>query len=408
LQLEYHAILIIDDEEFILEMISDILRGLGYNHVLTALNAGDAMQLIQLGNPPIDLVITDLNMPGVDGIELLRIFDETGYRRDLIIVSGEDEKTLALTETLARARNLSLLGKLAKPVHPQSLQKLLTLKRSNSLRHEKAPQGREISENFLAQGLANAEFEPWFQPKIDVLSRQPVGVEALARWPRSAQGPIFPDEFIPAAEHYGLITELTFQIARKVVRYGTQWRHQGLNLSIAINISMDSLHDQAFADNIYTLIAAQDDEPDNQPDNYVLEVTESRLMENLVTPLEALLRLRMKKLKLSIDDFGTGYSNLKHLKNFPFDELKLDRSFVQHYDDDRCQCILQSSIDVAHRLDMRTVAEGVESLNDWNRLSQLGCDQIQGYFVAKPMPGEEIVQWIEDWPKLSRQLFGDE
>ena len=405
LKFGHKNVLVIDDEVFILEMIRDMLHQLGYQNVQIAQSVDEAMKLIQSKEKRVELVFTDLNMPGVDGIELLRMFDQINYRGDLIIVSGEDEKTLALTETLARARNLSLLGKLAKPVNVERMQRLLCRKGYGGSHRQKPTHKSEVTKDLLLTGLTNSEFEPWFQPKIDVLSQQPVAVEALARWPRELQGLVLPDDFIPVAEQNDMISELTLQIVEKAAGFGKLWRSQGVDLNIAINISMSSLHDPLFADRVYASILAQD----KQVKNYSLEVTESRLIENLVTPLESLLRLRMKKLKLSIDDFGTGYSNMNHLKNLPFDELKIDRSYVQQYDDGgRNQCILECSIEVAHRLDMTVVAEGVETLDDWKRLCQLGCDQIQGYFVAKPMPGEMIPEWIKSWPKLSQQLFAAE
>ncbi|MEW7981448.1 MAG: EAL domain-containing protein [Candidatus Sedimenticola endophacoides] len=130
-------------------------------------------------------------------------------------------------------------------------------------------------------------------------------------------------------------------------------------------------------------------------------------MEDLVRPLEVLLRLRMKRVRLSIDDFGTGHSNLSQLRDLPFDELKLDRSYVHAASNgERTGVILESTVEMARKLGMTIVAEGVETLDEWMRVKQLGCDQVQGYFAARPMPGDQIPGWIASWPETRARLFG--
>ena len=137
-------------------------------------------------------------------------------------------------------------------------------------------------------------------------------------------------------------------------------------------------------------------------------MTESRLMEDLVRPLDVLLRLRLKKITLSIDDFGTGHSNLTQVRDLPFDEIKLDRSFIQGAaESDKSRQILESSVEIAKRLGLRIVAEGVETLDDWKLVEELGCDEVQGYFVSRPIPGDEIPEWVANWPELKKTLFTD-
>lgn len=398
------TILVIDDEKFVLKTTVQIIRNLGYDNVSSASSAEAALDFLDNSGQTVQLILTDLNMPGMDGIELLAEIEKRDFKGSVILVSGEDEKTLHMSAALARARRLTILGAVQKPLRPVVLENLLQMMKvvEPDVVSPKGNKRPKITPDMIADGLAGYEFEPWFQPKIDVLAREPVGVEALARWPNSARGPVFPDEFIPVAEQCGLIDELTYQIAEKAARFGKQWRDEGIDFQIAVNISMDSLYVQGFPDRLYQLIRGRD----KRTDRYQLEVTESRLMEDLVAPLEALLRLRLKKLSLSIDDFGTGHSNLSELKNLPFDELKLDRSYVQvNNDSGRSQSILEASLLVARKMGMKTVAEGIETLEDWRRLAALGCDQIQGYFTAKPMPGSEISEWVNNWPSLRQTLF---
>ncbi len=396
------TVLIIDDEPFVLRVTAQQIKNLGFESVLTAESAEQALQIIQQSSPDVNLVISDLNMPDVDGVELLRRFNDANFQGDIILFSGEDEKTLSMAENLARARKLSVLGSTGKPLDPDSFLELLknspSIPKVPGVSQKREPVTPDMIENAIEQG----EIVPWFQPKIDVATRTPVGVEALARWPLSVRGPVYPDEFIPLAEKSGLIDRLTFLMLEKSVQAGKLWREQDIDLKIALNVSMESLQSLELPDLLYQVIIDQGE----NPNRYQLEVTESQLMEDLVTPLEVLLRLRMKKISLSIDDFGTGHSNLSQLRDLPFDELKLDRSYVQAAGDNgRGYAILETSLEMARKLNLVTVAEGVETLKEWQLIEALGCNQVQGYLTARPMPAEKIADWFRAWPDLCEQIF---
>ena len=397
-----HSVLVVDDEPFILRTTAQMLRRLGFAHVLTSNTVADAMESVASAKPSVGLALVDLNMPDTDGLDLLRRFSETGFSGDILLFSSEDSQTLAMAESLARARNLSVIGAIEKPLQTEKLLKLLANHTKQIQSVEKSAASISVSAEMLAQAIKRNEIVPWYQPKIRIADRMPVGVEALARWPASAIGPIYPDSFIPVAEEHRLIDMLTFSIIEQAAIMEKQWRRYGIELQVAVNLSMDSLYDEYFPDRLEKAVT----DVGGDMSHIQLEVTESRLMEDLVRPLEALLRLRMKKVHLSIDDFGTGHSNLTQLRDLPFDELKLDRSYV-HSDvgGGRTGVILESSVEIAKKLGLSIIAEGVETLEDWNRVEQLGCDQVQGYFTAKPMPGEEIPGWLENWPRLRKELF---
>lgn len=399
-----NSVLVVDDEPFVLRTTAAVLGRLGFAQVETAHNVDDAMEIIAATIPPVGLVLSDLNMPDADGLELLRRFDEINYRGDILLFSGEDSQTLKMAESLARARGLSVIGAITKPVQPERLLEILS-QHSRAVKPMRRPvgEGMAIPPVMLETAIDNGELIPWFQPKIDVARRMPVGLEALARWPNSAQGPIFPDAFIPVAERHGLIDKLTFSLVEQAVAMDSVWRQQGIELRMAFNISMNSLQNAKFPDILEKRVMAAG----GRIAQLQLEVTESQLMKDLVRPLEALLRLRMKKVKLSIDDFGTGHSNLRQLRDLPFDELKLDRSYVQSGDNgERTRLILESTVEMAKKLGLSVVAEGVENLQEWQRVERLGCDQVQGYFTAKPMSGEDIPKWISCWPERCKALFG--
>jgi EAL domain-containing protein (putative c-di-GMP-specific phosphodiesterase class I)/FixJ family two-component response regulator len=396
-------VLVVDDEPFVLRTTAAVLSRLGCTHVETSDNVADALKLMSTTKPTIGLVICDLNMPGVDGLELLKRFDEMAYCGDILIISGEDAQTLKMAEALAHARGLSVIGSIAKPIQAEALSNILSQLSLHQRNTKKASaESMAITPEMLASAIEAGELKPWFQPKIEIANRIPVGVEVLARWPESSIGPIFPDTFIPVAEAHGLIDMLTFSLVEQAIKIDQGWRQQDIVLEMAVNISMNSLYDEGFPDKLekHVLKAC------GSIDQIKLEVTETQLMEDLVRPLEALLRLRMKKVKLSIDDFGVGHSNISQLRNLPFDELKLDRSYVHSsVNEERTNLILESTVEMGKKLDMSIVAEGVETLEDWIRVEQLGCDMVQGYFTARPMPGDEIPSWIASWPRLRNGLF---
>jgi CheY-like chemotaxis protein len=258
-------------------------------------NVADALKLMSTTKPTIGLVICDLNMPGVDGLELLKRFDEMAYCGDILILSGEDAQTLKMAEALAHARGLSVIGSIAKPIQAETLSNILSQLSLHQRNTKKASaESMAITPEMLASAIEAGELKPWFQPKIEIANRIPVGVEVLARWPESSIGPIFPDTFIPVAEAHGLIDMLTFSLVEQAIKIDQGWRQQDIVLEMAVNISMNSLYDEGFPDKLekHVLKAC------GSIDQIKLEVTETQLMEDLVRPLEALLRLRMKKVKL--------------------------------------------------------------------------------------------------------------
>lgn len=226
-------------------------------------------------------------------------------------------------------------------------------------------------------------------------------MEALVRWHHPRDGLVFPDSFIALAEEHGLIDALTHRVLAMALQQARQWREAGLTLQMAVNISMDNLAALDFPD----VVVQMAQESETALSSLVLEVTESRLMKDLRAPLDILTRLRLKRISLSIDDFGTGHSSLAQLRDIPFNELKLDRSFISGADKDpSLRAIVEATLAMAHQLGMKVVAEGVEDRADWDFLRALGCDVAQGYFIARPMLGHDIPLWHQRWQVLSPSL----
>jgi EAL domain-containing protein (putative c-di-GMP-specific phosphodiesterase class I) len=251
----------------------------------------------------------------------------------------------------------------------------------------------EVTADELDVAIRSGEIIAYYQPQIDIKSGRVKCVETLARWPHPERGMISPDVFIDLAERHDLIDPLTDTIIMQATRQGANWHKQGADINVAINISMNNLRHLDFPDRLNDMVsnAGMDIK------KLVIEITESQLVKDLGTCLDILTRLRLKGPTLSIDDFGTGYASMEHLKEMPFEELKIDRAFVNGAcKDDTARAILESSIFLAKQLEMTTVAEGVETSSDWDLVTALGCDVIQGYYVAPPMDADKLNVWLKD------------
>jgi EAL domain-containing protein (putative c-di-GMP-specific phosphodiesterase class I) len=331
-------------------------------------------------------------MPEMDGVEFLRRLVEHDYAGSLILVSGEDKRALQATEKLAQAHGITVLGTLHKPITPQGLSELVA--RWAPTQRELRTSRQTYPAERVRDAIAGGELVNYFQPQVEVASGRLVGVESLVRWRHPQDGMVFPDQFVGVAEEHGLIDALTRVVIVGALTQLRRWRDAGVVQRIAINVSMDNLSSLDFVEFVTQQVSAAG----VAPQDIVLEVTESRLMQDLRAPLEILTRLRLKRFRLSIDDFGTGHSSLAQLRDVPFDELKIDRGFVRGAaTQETARAIYGASLGLAKQLDMDTVAEGVEDRADWELLRQTGCSLAQGYFIGKPMPGEELAGWLQAW-----------
>jgi EAL domain-containing protein (putative c-di-GMP-specific phosphodiesterase class I) len=309
------------------------------------------------------------------------------------LVSGEDARILRTVEKLAQAHHIHMLGAVPKPVSAEQLRNVLE---RNAERSCSAPRAvfHPHTPSELERAMDTGELVNFYQPKVDLATGALLGAEALVRWRHPRSGLVCPDQFIPMAEAHQLIDRLTHTVLTGALRQVREWQDAGLAMQVAVNVSMDNLAALDFPDRVAALVQ----EAGVAATSLVLEVTESRLMKDPRAPLDILTRLRLKRIGLSIDDFGTGHSSLAQLRDIPFDELKLDRSFVNGAArDPALRAIVEGTLAIAHQLGIKSVAEGVEDLVDWNFMRVRGCDVAQGYFIARPMPGDEIPGWLAKW-----------
>ncbi|ALV09015.1 putative bifunctional diguanylate cyclase/phosphodiesterase [Roseateles depolymerans] len=244
----------------------------------------------------------------------------------------------------------------------------------------------------LRQAIENNELRLYLQPKVDLATQRIGGAEALVRWQHPVRGLVPPMDFIPFAEQTGFIRQLTSWMLRASAEAWLDLHRQGLAVPISVNLSTRDLMDQDLPIKIADLAGGV------PPSALCLEITESAIMDDPQRALQTLEQLHALGFKLSIDDFGTGYSSLAYLKQLSVDELKIDRSFVMGMERDLDDAkIVRSTIELAHNLGLRVVAEGLETGKAWTLLETLGCDQAQGYFLARPMPGDQFAQWLRGW-----------
>ncbi|MDR3419352.1 MAG: EAL domain-containing response regulator [Nevskia sp.] len=394
MNLQTVKVMIVDDDELSRHRLHRILGNLGANNIQEAVNGEHALALLKSGEP-MDLVVTDLRMPIMDGVELIRHLAEWHLARAVIIASGLDPALLQSVETMARAYGLQVLGAIPKPLSPQRLAQLVLRYKAMDAEH-KASAAAEISIATMREALRSGEIYVEYQPKVECAGRRVAGVEALARWRRADGSLVPPAEFVAFAEREGLIDLLTYRVLDQACADLTQWAQAGYTLNVAVNISMLSLSEVRIADRIADKACAIG----CKPHNIILEVTETALAKETAKALDVLTRLRLKGFGLSIDDFGTGYASMQQLSNIPFTELKIDRSFVNGCAErPRMRSVIETSLELARKLGLSSVAEGVEAREDWDVLQAMGCDYAQGWLISKSLSAADLFAWFKEWQR---------
>ena len=380
-----NKLLVIDDQADLCEFISEAASSMGFE-ARAVTEPEDFRREVQEFQPTV--VVLDLQMPGADGIELLRFLGERGSKAHVLVASGMDQRVLATAQQIGRSQGLNMLGALQKPIMLADLE--ATLRRC--LRSD-AP----ITANTLSAALDQHQIRVHYQPKATRVAEGRwiiEGVEALARWEHPTLGSISPVRFIPVAEKNGLIRRLSGQVLETALTQCRSWDAVGVHLSVAVNLSPQLLNDLSFPDQV-ARIAAQIGADARR---IIFEVTESAAMFDPGTTMDVLTRMRVKNFGLSIDDFGTGYSSLKQLYLMPFSELKIDTSFVRDiFAHEDARTMVETMILLAHKLRLTACAEGVETREVLDFLDSVGCDRAQGYFIGRPMPGDELEQRVREW-----------
>lgn len=383
-------VLVVDDHKFIRFTLKNTLLKLGVAQVDEAEDGDAAIALLQAPGAPFDIIFCDLQMPGRDGIETLRAFAGLGVKSGIVLMSGEDLSILAAAENLARSHGLNVLGHVTKPVSAEVVKQFLGATDSSRPQLGKATLTERVDDIDIRHGLENNDFYVVYQPKVSLKNGLLHGVEALARWKHPRFGLISPVVFVPIAEQSGMIDQLMEFVLNQALSGKDQWRGLNHDINVAINVSTQSMVHLDLPDRLAGIV----NRAGANPSSFVLEVTESRLADNMSAFLEIATRLRLKGFRLSIDDFGTGFSTLEQLSRLPVSELKIDRAFVAGApENDRTRAILEASLTLARNLNLTTVCEGAETAAEYDLVGNLGADCVQGFYVAKPMTAAEILPW---------------
>jgi len=396
---------IVDDDEAYVTLMQAMVEMAGYD--CRIYNSGRVF--LEASVTEFDLVVLDLNMPEKDGIEVMRELTERQSKPSFILISGFDDRVLHSAKQFAESKQLTVVDTLTKPIEVDDFVDVVIAAyvecRLAFLLQETSDfvgagivgtspvvesKNTDISVEELRLGIEREELVVYIQPQVDFNHGGLVGGEVLVRWQSSSRGLVFPDEFIPLAEENQLMGELTKSVIVKSIEAYQSLRRSGIDTTLSINLSAQNINDLTFPEKLDGLIA----EYDIKPAAFNLEITESAVLTDTSAALDIFNRLRMKGFSLSIDDFGTGDSSLKRLFQSPFSELKIDQHFVSRIgrDSDAVSIVKVCAL-LAEEFKMKTVAEGVETQQIWDKLKALGCDIAQGYFIARPMPVNDFVAW---------------
>jgi EAL domain-containing protein (putative c-di-GMP-specific phosphodiesterase class I)/serine/threonine protein kinase len=388
--------LVVDDDRGARTLARRVLENLGVAHVAEAADGAEALACFDDALAVPDVVLCDLEMSPMDGIELLRHLAERSARAALILIGESDERMLSAVEHLASRQGLTVLGSVRKPVTPDALARVmarLDLISVSPPDRQPAPE-LQLSDADLREGIAADSLELVYLPKVCLREQELLGAEALVRWPVAGAAGIAAGALVDRVAALGLADAFTDQVLRKALAQAGEWRATGLPCILSVNMFAASL---ARLDLPQRLVALAQEEG-VAPGDVVLEVAELDFQRQSAVPMEVLARLRLNGVGVSLDDFGTGSLNLERLRYIPFTELKVDRSIVASAGEERTsRVILESSVALARRLGVSVVAEGVADAQGIEMVSRLGFDTAQGFGISPPMCGASLREWSRDW-----------
>ena len=385
-------ILILEDDSFQRAVAVRMLRSLGCHEVFEASDGSQALAVLQQVGA-VDIAVCDLQMEGMDGLAFLRRVGRSGQVRSIIVSSAMSADLRYAAHQLIGLLGLELLGDVGKPLYADVLQPLLHKYQSICTREPVPGNTQPLAcENEVRQALALQQLQAWYQPKFNLQTGEVCGVEVLSRWLHPDKGVLPPALFIPVLERCGLMDELLFAQLDQALSLHEQARTRGYPLNMAFNLQAAQLANSQLT---YTLkgILTRHVTPGSR---LTFELTETGLLQAPAASLENLVRLRMMGCRLSIDDFGAGFSSLQRLCQLPFNEIKLDGEFVRSLEHEpRCAAVIASTLALGKTLGMSVVIEGIETGAQCQRLLAMGCVEGQGYGLARPMNGQDLLHWLQ-------------
>jgi EAL domain-containing protein (putative c-di-GMP-specific phosphodiesterase class I)/CheY-like chemotaxis protein len=382
-------ILVVDDDGVVGSLVSSMARSIGLRCIVTK----DAANCHKLVTADTAAILLDLIMPGMDGVEVLRLLGAQKCAARIVLMSGMDKRVIETAEKLARTLGLQVIGHLQKPFGIEDLQAALGVLAPSefSLLRDKEPKV-EFENSELVAAFERSEFVNYYQPQVSLKTGEVIGVEVLSRWIHPTKGIILPECFIDRCEALGLIDKLCWTSVEMALNEAKTFQPSaGAYPRLSLNASVYTLRDLKFPDDFVELLVRHG----FPPEQIVIEITETGLIRELARTLDVLTRLRMKSIRLSIDDFGTGYAMMQQLQNIPATELKVDMSLVQNmHVSDSDRVMVEKTIEMGHDLGMEVIAEGVMTREQTSLLRGLGCDAAQGFLFSRPLPAADLTEWL--------------
>lgn len=390
--------LVVDDSKSMLALMSALLESLGVSSCTCVSSGGEALELIKEQGAEFNLIFVDLNMPGMDGMELIRLLSKEGFLGGVAILSKLDNKIIQLAADVLLERRTHLIGCISKPVTEEKLS--VILKKHQSMTPNIAPnQGQQLSVNDIELAIDERRVVPYYQPKVDNQTGKVGSLEILVRISQPSEiDAVAAGRFVSVAEQHGLIELLTLSLLRRVMKDLPAILNEfGEECRLSLNISALMLNNETLPTRLLRFL----EKHGFKAGNFIVEVTESQAVENAVQ-METLNRLRINGFGLSLDDYGTGYTNIQQLKTLPYTEIKIDRSLVYNIANDKLsQVVAQALFDIFEELDVDIVTEGVELVSDLDYLNELHIPiKLQGYIISKPKVLNDICRWHKSWNRV--------
>jgi EAL domain-containing protein (putative c-di-GMP-specific phosphodiesterase class I)/ActR/RegA family two-component response regulator len=378
-------LLALDDDEAIVEIVAVVGRLAGFE-VVTSTSPrafGDA-----LASREPDVVVLDLQMPEMDGIQMLRNLADRGCGAAIVLVTGMDERTIAAAEQYGSSKGLRVVGSLQKPFLPEDL-----LERLSAAGAAIQP----LTPEDLERAIEANELTVFYQPTIRRFADGTWDIatmEALLRWNHPTRGLLTPEEFIGMGETHGLSRAMTDFVIQRGVEQLKGWRTMRVNVGLRVNVAATLITDIAFPDRLESILTAHDIEASA----LTLEITETAMLDNDPDTLDILTRLRIKDINLAIDDFGIGYSSLTQLFRMPFNEMKIDKSLTLRVPQSKeASIMVEALVQLAHKLNLSVCAEGVETEEALAFLASVACDSAQGFFISRPIAPQNVPEIMRRW-----------
>lgn len=386
--------MVVDDSRTQQYEVTCLLQELGFGQIHVAHDGQDALNKLQQLER-IDLLLTDLNMPGMDGVELISNLEKnTHYRMFVAVMSGVERDVLDVIHAIADASTLEVIGVLSKPLRQSDLRNML--QHCDPLAHRENKKWMQLTftAEDVQQALDNRQLIPFLQPKVLMADASLYGFEALVRWIHPEHGIIPPICFVHHLEEGQLALDFFYQFLHATCEALTTLGPLSEHPTCSINMPVSLLLTDKLVENMIAIVQAH-----QLPCSaIIIEVTETTFMSNLAMSLGTLARLRLRGFGIAMDDYGTGYSSMKQLSRCPFTEIKIDKEFVHDaHSSPKKLAILTSAIVMSQKLNLKTVAEGVETEEDWKQLALLGCELAQGYYISRPLPVDQIEKWFAEW-----------